>query len=219
MTAGDKSMKLSHRAPTENSGAVAAGNRRPPIRVLRAGFPSFRRNKRATVTKLAIALSLPFALAACAPDTSTLFLPMEPTRASIAAPRRALTDAEKAAISEAVARKLGGLYHRDFKWFPLIVRPHDHVVDFCGLVTGDAIVGEYDIRDANTTLRDYYAQLTFDRRGSLSKVNVVAVGAAKSDNTPTAVDSICIQDGYDLFPSGAPSSEPGGAFSAEPRAG
>jgi hypothetical protein len=140
------------------------------------------------VRNFAIILALPFALAGCELDISPLLLPMEPTRESIAAPRRELTDAEKEAISAAVIVKLGGSSHRDFKWFPLVVRSHDHVVDFCGLVSGDDIVGEYDIHDYNAEFRKFYAQLNFERSGALSKVNVISIGRSISENIPTAVD-------------------------------
>jgi hypothetical protein len=149
------------------------------------------------VRNFAIISALPFALTGCELDISPLLLPMEPTRESIAAPRRELTDAEKEAISESVMVKLGGSHHRDFKWFPLVIRSHDHFVDFCGLVSGDDIVGEYDIHDYNAEFRKFYAQLKFER-GTLSKVNVISIGRSMSDNIPTAVDSICIQDGYNL---------------------
>jgi len=43
------------------------------------------------------------------------------------------------------------------------------VVDYCGQVSGDDVVGEYNIRDAKAEFRDYYAQLTFDRGGKLAK--------------------------------------------------
>lgn len=148
---------------------------------------------------VAIILAVSFALAGCEQNFSALLLPSEPTRESIAAPRRELTGAEKEAISEAVMLKLGNSSCRDFKWFPLVVRPHDHVIGFCGLVGGIYVAGEYGIQDVNAEFRDYYAQLTFDRRGTLSKVDVVSVGKRRSENIPTVVDSICIQDGYNVF--------------------
>ena len=146
--------------------------------------------------KCAIVLMSSLALAGC--GNPALFAPMEPTRELIAAPRRQLNDTEKEAISAAVMRKLGEQPHRDFKWLPLVVRTHGRTTDYCGLVSGDYVVGEYNITDANAELRDYYAQLTFDRRGMLSKVNVVAVGKSRSKNIPTMVDSICMQDGYNI---------------------
>lgn len=125
---------------------------------------------------------------------------MEPTREAIAAPRRLLNDAEKEAISDAVMRKLGETPRRDFAWPPLVVRAHGRVTDYCGLVSGDNLVGEYTITDAKAEQRDYYAQLTFDRRGKLSNVNVLAVGKSRSAHIPTRVNSICLQDGYDISP-------------------
>ncbi len=119
---------------------------------------------------------------------------MEPTRESIAAPRRELTDAEKESISEAVTLKMKDSNHREFKWVPLVVRSRDNVTDFCGLVRGN------DIDDEYVGFSKYYAQLTFDRHGTLSKVNVLAIAKIKSDDVPTVVDSICIQDGYNLLP-------------------
>ena len=150
--------------------------------------------------KVRFILGLSLALGGCDVEAAALQAPREPTREAIAAPRRDLAVGEKEAISAAVMAKLSDAGPRDFKWFPLVVRPHEGVVDYCGLVSGDFIVGEYDIRNAAANYRDYYAQLTFDRRGALSKVDVVTIGRNKLDNIPTMVDSICIQDGYDLFP-------------------
>jgi hypothetical protein len=147
--------------------------------------------------KCAIFLTSSIALAGC--GNPALLAPMEPTRASLAAPRRSLNDAEKEAISEAVMRKLGEPRRRDFQWLPLVVRSHGGVTDYCGLMSGDYLVGEYAITDANAELRDYDAQLTFDRRGALSNVAVVAVGKSRSKHIPTMVDSICMQDGYDVL--------------------
>jgi hypothetical protein len=45
---------------------------------------------------------------------------------------------------------------------------------------------------------DEDAQLTFDRHGKLSNVDVVAIGKSRS-KLPTMVDSICMQDGYNIF--------------------
>jgi hypothetical protein len=146
---------------------------------------------------IAIVLALSFALAGCDSTISNLLLPMEPTRESIAAPRRELTGAEKESISEAVMLKMGDSPHREFRWFTLVIRPHDHVIDFCGLVSGDDIAGEYG--NTGTDLRKYYAQLTFDHGGTLSNVDVISIGRSKNDNAPTMVDSICIQDGYNLL--------------------
>jgi hypothetical protein len=148
------------------------------------------------MTKLAVILSSFLALAGC--DNPVLFAPMEPTQESIAAPRRPLSDAEKEAISAAVVGKLGDERRRDFKWLPLVVRSHRGATDYCGLVTSDIIVGEYDIHDANALWRDYHARLTFDRRGALANVAVVAVGKSRYENIPTLVDSICLQNGYDI---------------------
>jgi len=149
------------------------------------------------VRKCAIVLTSSLALAGC--GNPALLAPMQPTRESLAAPRRQLNDAEKEAISAAVMRKLGEQPRRDFKWLPLVVRTHGHVADYCGLVSGDYVVGEYNITDANAELRDYHAQLTFDRRGALSNVDVVAIGESRSKHIPTMVDSICMQDGYNIL--------------------
>jgi hypothetical protein len=147
--------------------------------------------------KCVIVLTSSLALAGC--GNPALLAPMEPTRESIAAPRRQLNDTEKEAISAAVMGKLGEQPRRDFKWLPLVVRTHGRATDYCGLVSGDYVVGEYNIIDANAELRDYYAQLTFDRHGKLSNVDVVAIGESRSKHIPTMVDSICMQDGYDIL--------------------
>jgi len=142
----------------------------------------------------ALALASAFVLAGC--EDAALFLPMEPTRDALAAPQRPLTADEKDAIADAVSQKLGDSSHRDFNWFPLVEKPHDGVVDYCGEVSGDYVVGEYNILNAKAEFRDYYARLSFDRGGRLAKVDVVAIGRSKSDNVPTKIDSICRQDGY-----------------------
>ena len=148
--------------------------------------------------KSAFVLTSSLALAGC--GNPALLAPMAPTRESLAASRRSLNDSEKEAISAAVTRALGDQPHRDFEWLPLVVRTHGAVTDYCGLVSGDYVVGEYNITDANAEYRDYYARLTFDRRGTLSNVAVVAVGESRSRNIPTMVDSICLQDGYNIRP-------------------
>jgi len=147
--------------------------------------------------KCVIVLTSSLALAGC--GNPALLAPMEPTRESIAAPRRQLNDTEKEAISAAVMGKLGEQPRRHFKWLPLVVRTHGRATDYCGLVSGDYVVGEYNIIDANAELRDYYAQLTFDRHGKLSNVDVVAIGESRSKHIPTMVDSICMQDGYNIL--------------------
>ncbi|MGA2496051.1 MAG: hypothetical protein ABSF67_24540 [Roseiarcus sp.] len=148
------------------------------------------------MSKCAIVLMSSLALAGC--GNPALFAPMEPTRALLAAARRSLSDTEKDAISAAVMGKLGEQPRRDFEWLPLVVRTHGRVIDYCGLVSGAYVVGEYDIHDANAELRDFYAQLTFDGRGKLSNVNVVAIGKSRRESIPTMVDSICIQGGYNI---------------------
>ena len=144
--------------------------------------------------KCVFILASSLALAGC--DDADLFAPMEPTREALAAPRRQLNDTEKDAISEAVMRALGDQLHREFKWLPLVVRTNGRTIDYCGLVSGEYVPGEYNITDANAEFRDYHAQLTFDARGRLTNVNVVAIGKSRSEHLPTMVDSICVQDGY-----------------------
>jgi hypothetical protein len=150
------------------------------------------------VWKLALVPALSLALVGCGPSLSVLLAPREPTREAIAAPRRALTAAEQEAISAAVMIKLGDSPRRDFKWLRLVVRPHNQMTDYCALVSGDYVVGEYDIRNASANFRDFLARLTFDRRGTLSKVDVVSIGNTANDSIPTMVDAICLQDGYDV---------------------
>jgi hypothetical protein len=148
------------------------------------------------VRTFATIAALSFALAGCEPSLSVLMAPMEPTQASIAAHRRALTETEKDLISAAVMGKLVDKRHKDFRWPALVVRSQNGATDYCGEVSGDDVVGEYDITNANANFRDYYARLFFDRRGALTKVNIEGVGRIRNDNLPTAIDSICIQDGY-----------------------
>jgi hypothetical protein len=142
--------------------------------------------------KLAAIAMLSLPLTACEPTGSSIFLPMEPTQASIDARRRELTEAEKEAISDAVMQKLQDTTHRDFRWAPLILRSHDHVMDYCGLVS------ELELGQIHESFRRYYAQLNFDRRGKLSNVDVVSIDGSAPTALPSTADSICIQAGYNI---------------------
>jgi len=145
--------------------------------------------------KLAAIALLSLPLAACEPTGSSIFLPMEPTQASIDARRRELTDVEKEAISDAVMAKLQDTARRNFQWAPLVLKSHDHLIDYCGLV------GEFELTpQLHEIFRRYYAQLSFDRRGQLANVDVVSIDNPKVEALPTVADSICIQGGYHLSP-------------------
>lgn len=144
-----------------------------------------------SVRNIAIVLALSFALAGCDNSPlSNLLLPMEPTRASIAAPRRQLTAAEKDSVSKAVTLKLGTSDRREFQWPPLIVRAHDHATDYCGSVSRE------DPRNGQDVSRQYYAKLIFDHHGTLSNVDVVSIDNVVSNGIPTTINSICRTDGY-----------------------
>jgi hypothetical protein len=119
---------------------------------------------------------------------------MEPTRESIATPRRELTAAEKDAIAEAVMAKLGGSEHRDFRWARLAIKAHERATGYCGLVSRE------DPGNGQVMFRQYYAKLIFDRRGALSKVDVQSIDDINSNGIPTAIDSRCMEDGYSLPP-------------------
>ena len=145
--------------------------------------------------KLAAIALLSLPLAACEPTGSSIFLPMEPTQASIDARRRDLTDAEKDAITDAVMEKLQDKTHRDFRWAPLVLKSRDHLTVYCGLVS------ELELwPQTHESFRRYYAQLSFDRRGTLSNVDVVSVDEPGVRALPTVADSICIQGGYNISP-------------------
>jgi hypothetical protein len=145
--------------------------------------------------KFATIFAALFSLAACEPTGSSIFLPMEPTQASIDARRRELTEAEKETISDAVMAKLQDTSHRDFRWEKLILRSHDHVMDYC------ALVSELDLGEKHASYRRFYAQLGFDRRGKLANVDVVSIDSALPPPLPSTADSICIQGGYNVSPS------------------
>lgn len=143
--------------------------------------------------KIAILLASAFSLAACESNLPNLVLPMEPSAESAAAPRRALTDAEKETISDAVSLAMKDQRPQEFIWAPLVVRINDGAADFCGAVklpNGFAGKTEYG---------KYYAKLKFDGTGKVSKVDVMSFAKIKDDNIPTAVDSICMQDGYSVL--------------------
>ena len=61
-----------------------------------------------------------------------------------------------------------------------------------GLVSGNDVDGDY------RGFSKYYAWLTFD--GKLSKVDIRMIAKSKPNELPTAVDSICMQDGYGGLP-------------------
>jgi hypothetical protein len=131
---------------------------------------------------------------------SDLLLPMEPTAESAAAPRRALTEAEKQTISEAVSLKAEVQGSDAFTWAPLVVRTHDGATDFCGIVRNpNGFAGK-------PSYSKYVARLRFNSAGKLSNVNVASIIKLKDDNIPTSVDSICMRDGYILQPPSAPKS-------------
>jgi hypothetical protein len=140
--------------------------------------------------RIAIVLAAAFPLAGC---ESNLLLPMEPTAESAAASRRALTEAEKLAISDAVSLDVKDARPQDFVWPPLVVGTRGGVGDYCGVVrtTGEAGRIEY---------HKYHAQIRFDGSGKIAKVDLQAVVKDKGDNVPTRVDSVCMQDGYSVFP-------------------
>jgi hypothetical protein len=142
---------------------------------------------------IVIACALSVVLAGCEPSVSTLFLPMEPSRESIAARRRELTAAEKELISEAVSVKMKGTIARDFKWAPLVLGSRDTVDDYCGLVSGNDADGGF------TGYSKFFAELTFANDGKLAKADVRSI-AKSLPEYPTALDSLCVQDGYGGLP-------------------
>jgi hypothetical protein len=140
-----------------------------------------------------IVAALTISLAGCESTVSTLFQPMEPTRESVAATRRALTPAEKEQVSDAVSLRLKASVPREFKWAPLVLESHDHVTDYCGLVSGN------DIDDKFTGYSKFLAQLTFANDGKISKVDVRSIAKSRAAY-PTELDSLCIQEGYGGLP-------------------
>jgi hypothetical protein len=146
---------------------------------------------RASMRKIGTVLAFCLAVAGCDPPLSNLLLPMEPTRESIAAPRRALTSSEKDSISEAVTLKIGNSDHRDFRWAPLVVRSHGPETDYCGLVSRTDPAGLREV------FSKYLAKLHFSQ-GALSKVDVISIDKLDSTGIPPIADSVGIQDGYDL---------------------
>jgi hypothetical protein len=128
---------------------------------------------------------------------SNLLLPMEPTPESVTAPRRALTEAEKETISDAVSLEIKDTHPSDFIWPHLVVRTHDGTMDYCGAVKTIGTGGRLETHK-------YYAQVAFDRSSKITKVDLKSVATDKGDNLPTTVDSVCMQDGYNFSPPPAP---------------
>ncbi len=144
--------------------------------------------------KIAILLAGALSLAGCESDLSNLVLPMEPSPESIAAPRRALTDKEQETIFNAVSVEVKDPSPQDFVWAPLVIRAHDGVTDYCGIVKKNS----GDPRDPGVT--KFYSQIRFDSRGQIARVDVKSVAKNADNNVPTAVDSICMLDGYSSLP-------------------
>jgi hypothetical protein len=144
--------------------------------------------------KIAAIFAVSLSLAACQPTGSSIFLPMEPTQASIDAPRRELTEEEKDAISDAVMQKLQDPTHRDFHWSKLVVRRRERTMTYCGLVS------EFQLGQSHESFRKFQAELTFNPRGQLSKVDVVAITIPWTQTLPSVADSLCIQAGYNVSP-------------------
>ena len=143
--------------------------------------------------KNALALTMSIAMAGCDSTTYNLLSPMEPTQASIDAPRRQLTDAEKDLISDAVKLKSKDFDYGIFDWPPLIVRLHDHVIDYCGIVQPSGTEAREHV------FYSYYAKLHVDSRGKIANVNVESLVQTKNGKVPTDADSICAQDGYKVL--------------------
>jgi hypothetical protein len=139
--------------------------------------------------KIAFVLISVLWLAGC---ESNLLLPMEPTSESVTAARRALTEAEKETISDAVLLEIKDAHPPDFVWPRLVVRAHDGVTDYCGAVKTVGFAGRPE-------LTKFYAQIRFDG-GKIAKIVVKSVVEDKGDNIPSTVDSLCTQDGYSFSP-------------------
>jgi hypothetical protein len=140
--------------------------------------------------KFVIVAGLSLALAGCESSLSSLLAPMEPSPASVAARRRVLTDAEKDMVSAAVSSRLKDPTHREFKWPALILGSHGSAADYCGVVNGNDIDGDY------VGLSRFRAELTFSGQGKLSRVDVLSVGKVSNNDVPTPTDSLCMQEGY-----------------------
>jgi hypothetical protein len=138
--------------------------------------------------KMAFVLISVLWLAGC---ESNLLLPMEPTPESVTAPRRALTEAEKETISDAVMIEIKDAHPPDFIWPHLVLRTHDGVTDYCGSVKTIGFAGRPEFSK-------YYAQIKFEG-GKIAKVDVKSVVEDKGENIPTTVDSLCMQDGYSVL--------------------
>jgi hypothetical protein len=146
--------------------------------------------------KIAFVLISVLWLAGC---ESNLLLPMEPTPESVTAPRRALTEAEKETISDAVLLAIKDAHPPDFIWLRLVARTHDGVTDYCGEVKTTGFAGRLEYNK-------FYAQIRFDG-GTIAKVDVKSVVKDKGENLPTTVDSLCLQDGYIFPPTPAPAEK------------
>lgn len=125
-----------------------------------------------------------------------LLMPMEPSPAALAAPRRALTPAETKAIADAVLARMdipeAEKKNPDavkFAFPRLILRSHDGVTDYCGVVNEKDASGDF------VGNHWFYARLVFDRAGKLKQVEPPTIVEPKY-LYPTAVDSVCIQGGY-----------------------
>jgi hypothetical protein len=153
------------------------------------------RRREADIRNIALVFFATALLAGCDATTyASLYLPMEATPDSVAARRRPLTEDEKQMVSDAVAAKVKGRAPLDYIWSPLVMRPREGAVSYCGLARGSDVDTDY------MGYSKYYARLTLDKAGKVAKVDVTAMVKNIPDHLPTTVDSRCAQDGYGGLP-------------------
>ena len=123
-------------------------------------------------------------------------MPMEPSPASVAAPRRPLKPQEVKVISDAVLAKMTipdtEKKNPDAVKFGLprlVVRSQNGVTDYCG------VVNEKDASGYFVGGHWFYTRLTFNGAGKLTNVDVSIIVEPKY-LYPTVAESICTQDGY-----------------------
>ena len=135
-------------------------------------------------------------MAFCLPLGACLQSVNQPTPQVVAAQRRDLTPAEKAAIAPMIARTMKDPDSAKLQWMPVALTERDHITDYCGLVNGKNSYGGY------TGFTRFYAQLKKDEKGQFTSADMRAMeepNREKNPLDPRWMNGICETFGYESF--------------------
>jgi hypothetical protein len=117
----------------------------------------------------------------------------QPTQEILAAPKRDLTDAEKAALTPVLSRTLKDPGAAQYKWMPVVLTERNGITDYCGLVNGKNSYGGY------TGFTGFYAQLIKDSNGQFTSGVLRAIEDPNRETNPLDprwLNGICEKFGY-----------------------